>query len=225
MSSAPCPLYPALRTSIGNIPTRPLAFLRNTLYSPLSWCCISLRAPALPVSTAMTSSLFVGSHSCPPWLLKSMCVCVCVSPFFQGASLLSPAEHEVLLHDWQWNRAAVANTVCLTILPGNQSNTGANQSNIWEVACTFPLCEADDRGPCHAVFSPLWYHTETGSQPLWRSKLGNDKHSLDLVNLHNKWFSEPRTRPVPWEIGRLTNSDSSHKHNWAQIPKLGKKVT
>lgn len=183
------------------------------------FCFTAAQAPASAVSVVVTWALFVGVILMPAATVNE-CVCsrrerqkpcfpVCISP---------------LRHDRPWNPTAVANTDCLPgHLVGKKNNKSVQHWSKSEQRMrgslgVFLFCEADDRGLCHAVFSSLWYRRETGSQPLWRSVPGNDKHPLDLVNLHNKWFLELETWPVPHERKSLWNTDRSHKQDRVKVP-------
>lgn len=174
----------------------------------------------------MTSSLLAAVT-----LLAALTIddCVCESLFFRSALLLSAAEDEQRLHDWQQNHTAVANIVCLTILLGNQFNVAVNRSIARTGLCTWPLYVPLLWGRWALVHVMLLYahHGIAGRQ----ATDGCEGVSLGLTNTHLiSWTcitngSQSRGLGAAlWEIGRLRESDSTYKQSRAESwPKTGEK--
>lgn len=82
-------------------------------------------------------------------------------------------------------------------------------------------------GACHAALCSPWYRGETGNQRVWRSEFGTDKHPLDPMNLHNKWFSEPWTWSSTMR-DRKAEGVRQHiqtKRSWKLARNGGEKIT
>lgn len=140
---------------------------------------------------------------------------------FQSASLLSPAEHEQQLHDWQQNHTAVANIVCLAILLGNQLNVAVNRSIARAGLCTWPPYIPLLWGRRASVHVMLLYahHGIAGRQATNEC----EGVSLGLTNTHliswtciTNGSQSCGLGAALWEIGRLRESDSTYKQNGAE---------
>lgn len=139
----------------------------------------SLRAPALPVSDIMTSSHLWGhTRGCRDYW-ASVCMFLSGSLFPVGVCLIcSRAEAAAA---WP----AAESDRCSNHRPPDHLTGKSTQSKSEQwvgrhlnttPVCSF-LCEADSRAPCQAVLCLLWHRRETGSQSVWRSQFGNDRHS------------------------------------------------